>query len=252
MQHINKRLVLSLGALLVVCGASLSGGTALAEHGSNSGSGSSGSTSGSHDSTENETVVEHTTTTTKTDTENENEVETEHSQTLREQFKQTAKTEVHAKMQNKAKVHTPEQIQKSCEARKTNLTKRMANSVAAAERHKANFDKIYTKVQAFHDSKNLNVTNYDTLKAAADKAQQDAADQIAALKALDVNVDCTQTDSLATNISAFQTAVKSTRDSLKAYRKAVVELITQLHGASTSTDKNTGTDDSSTNSTTTE
>jgi hypothetical protein len=59
-----------------------------------------------------------------------------------------------------------------------------------------------------------------------------------------ISVDCTQTDSLATNITAFQTAVKSTRDSLKAYRSSLVDLITALHGASTSTD------DSSTNGTT--
>jgi hypothetical protein len=250
MQQFNKRLILSLAALLVICGASLSGGTVLAEHGSNSGSGGSGSSG----SSENETEVSATSSSTSTDTENETEVETEHSQTLREQFKQMAKTEVHAKMQDKAKVHTAEQIQKSCEARKTNLTKRMSNSVAAAERHKAVFDKIYTRVQDFYTTKKLNVTNYDTLKASVDTAQQDAADQIAALKALDVTVDCTQTDSLATNISAFQAAVKSTRDSLKTYRKAIVDLITQIHGASTSTDKTTDTttDDSSTNSTTTQ
>jgi chromosome segregation ATPase len=223
MQQINKRLILSLAALLVVCGASLSGGTVLAERGSN------------------DSVV------TASSTETENETETVHSQTLREQFRQTAKVQVQAKMEDKAKTHTAQQRQKSCEARKTNLTKRMNNAVAAAQRHKTKFDAIYTRVKTFHDSKNLNVANYDSLVAAVDKAQQDAADQIAALKALDIAVDCTQTDSLATNISAFQTAVKSTRDSLKTYRKSLVDLITALHGASTSTDK---TDDSSTNSTT--
>jgi chromosome segregation ATPase len=232
MQQINKRFLLSLAALLVVCGVSLSGGTALA-HDGESGSTSSNSGSGSHDSV-----------TTASSTDTESETETEHSQTLREQFRQTARTEIKAKMEDKTKTHTAEQRQKSCEARKTNLTKRMSNAVAAAQRHKEKFDAIYTKIKAFHDSKNLNVANYDSLTAAADKAQQDAADQIAALKALDVTVDCSQTDSLATNISAFQTAVKSTRDSLKTYRKSLVDLITALHGASTSTDK---TENSSTN-----
>jgi lysyl-tRNA synthetase class II len=238
MQQLNKRLILSLAALLVVCGSSLSGGAVLAEHGGNSGS------------SENETKVS----TTSTDTESETEVETQHSDTLREQFRAQAKAKVESTVKAKTETKTHEQKQQACSARKANLTKRMNNSVAAAERHKAVFDKIYTRVQNFYTDKKLNVANYDTLKTSADTAKQDAADQIAALKSLDVTVDCTQADSLATNISAFQSAVKSTRDSLKAYRKSLVDLITALHGASTSTDKTggTSTDDSTTNSTTTQ
>jgi hypothetical protein len=228
MQQINKKLVMSLAALLVVCGVGLSGGTALAR-GINSGPGSSGSSSGSDDSS---TVK--TASTTESETEVEHGQETAKSQTLREQFKQEA---------------TLEQKQKSCEARKANLTKRMSNSVAAAQRHKETFDKIYARVKAFHDSKSLNVANYDNLVANVNKAQQDAVDQVAALKALDVAVDCTQADSLATNITAFQAAVKSTRDSLKTYRKAIVDLITQVHGVSTSTTKTEDSTESSTNST---
>jgi chromosome segregation ATPase len=240
MQQINKKLLLSLASLLVVCGASLSGGTALAEHGSNSVPGSSDS---SHDSEVSSTSS------TSTESENEVEHETEHSQSLRDQFRTQAQTKVQAEHKDKAQTKTKEQKQKSCEARKTNLTKRMNNAVTAAQRHKAVFDKIYTRVQKFHDTKNLDVANYDTLKAAADTAQLDAADHIAALQSLDVTVDCTQTDSLATNISAFQASLKSTRDSLKSYRKSLVSLITALHGASTSTDKSSSTEDSSTNST---
>jgi hypothetical protein len=244
MQHINKRFILSLATLLVVCGASLSG-TALAEHGGGSESGTS--SSGSNNTTESHVETADASSTSSSDTENEQE--TQHSMTLRDQFKQTAQTKIKTEMQDKAKVHTAAQRKQSCEARKTHLTNRMNNAVAAAQRHKQVFDSIYTKIKNFHDSKNLNVANYTTLTAAADAAQQDAADQIAALKALDISVDCTQTDSLATNISAFQTAVKSTRDSLKAYRKALVAITTALHGASTSTDK---TKDSSTNTTTTQ
>jgi chromosome segregation ATPase len=243
MQQINKKLVMSLAALLVVCGVGLSGGTALAR-GINSGPGSSGSSSGSDDSS---TVK--TASTTESETEVEHGQETAKSQTLREQFKQEAKTKVETEHKAQAKAKTLEQKQKSCEARKANLTKRMSNSVAAAQRHKETFDKIYARVKAFHDSKSLNVANYDNLVANVNKAQQDAVDQVAALKALDVAVDCTQADSLATNITAFQAAVKSTRDSLKTYRKAIVDLITQVHGASTSTTKTEDSTESSTNST---
>jgi hypothetical protein len=234
MQKINKRLILSMAALLIVCGVSLSG-SALAEQGSNSGS-------GSHDSTKTEVTATSSTTSSSGETESE----TEHSQTIREQFKAEARTKVQSEVKAKVQANTQEQRQKACAARKDSLTKRMGNAVTAAQRHKTNFDNIYTKVQNFYTTKKLNVSNYDTLKAAADKAQQDAADQVSALKALEVNVDCMQTDSLATNLTAFQTAVKSTRDSLKTYRKALVDLITALHGASTSAN------DSSSNTTTTQ
>jgi hypothetical protein len=76
MQHLTKRLILSLAALLVVCGVSLSAGTALAEHGSNSGSGGGGSDSS------NDTAEVATSSTTDTN----NEQETEHSKTLRDQL----------------------------------------------------------------------------------------------------------------------------------------------------------------------
>jgi hypothetical protein len=229
MQKINKRLILSLAALLVVCGSSLTG-KALAHDGGDSGSGRS-----------NDTVIK------TAASETENDQETEHSKTLREQFKEDAKTKIQAERKLQAKAKTQEQRQKSCEARKANLTKRMNNSVTAAQRHKDVFDKFYVKVKNFYVTKKLNVANYDELTANVDKAQQDAVDQIAALKGLDVAVDCTQSDSLATNLKAFQTAVGSTRDSLKAYRKSLVALITQIHGASTSTNKN---EESSTNATT--
>jgi predicted small metal-binding protein len=157
-------------------------------------------------------------------------------------------------VKSKAQNHSQAQRQKSCEARKNALTRRMSNAVTAAQRHKEVFDKIYTRVKDFHDNKKLNVTDYDSLTSAVDTAQADSTAKIAALKALDVNVDCTQVDSLTNNVSAFREAVSSTRDSLKSYRKSLVSLITALKGASTSTDKSsTSSDDnSSTNGTTTQ
>jgi hypothetical protein len=237
MQQINKRIVMSAVALLLVCGVSLSG-SAFAEHGADDSSGSTTSTE-----TEN-----HTSTTTSSSTSStENETETEnHAHDLMEQFKQQGQAKVQAEIKDKASTRTAQQRQQSCEARKTALTKRMANAVTAAQRHKDTFDSIYTKVKAFHDSKNLNVANYDNLVAAVDSAQADATAKIGALKSLDVTVDCTQVNSVTTNVSAFREAVSSSRDSLKAYRKALVALVTALHGASTSTTNNSSTNNSTT------
>jgi hypothetical protein len=104
--------------------------------------------------------------------------------------------------------------------------------VTQAENHKAVFDKIYTRVQDFYTNKKLSVTDYDSLKAKVDTAQADAAASIQALKDTDISVDCTSS-TVADSVSAFQTAVGSTRDSLKTYRAALVDLINSLKGAST-------------------
>ncbi|HSW78607.1 MAG TPA: hypothetical protein VLF88_01125 [Candidatus Babeliales bacterium] len=154
---------------------------------------------------------------------------------LAEQFKLQAKEKVQVARQS-AQEHTQAQRQKSCEARKSSLEKRMTNAVAHAKKHKAVFDKMFTRVQNFYTTKKLNVTDYDSHKANVVTAQTNAQASIDALAALDVNVDCSS-QNVADSVSAFQQAVKTSRDSLKAYRTTLVDLINSLKGASTSTDK---------------
>lgn len=176
---------------------------------------------------------------------NASNTSTDSSNDLKEQFQQDAQDRLQTLRQNH-KEQTQEHRQQACEARKSNLQRRMTNAVAAANRHKEVFDKIYTRVKDFYTNKNLNVTNYADLTAAVDKAQTDAQSSIDALSALDVNVDCTS-QTVAGSVATFQTAVKSTRDSLKAYRSALVDLIKSLKGASTGA--NGTTDNSNTNET---
>jgi uncharacterized membrane protein YheB (UPF0754 family) len=207
-----KRFILSLSALLLLSGIALAA-PAMARDGI------SGNAS-----------VEDSTTGSESQTEVEN-----HARDLTEQFKQSAQADLAAK-KAQIKEQTQEHRQKACEARKTNLTKRMSNAVRQAQNHKAVFDKIYTRVKDFHDNKQLSVDNYDTLVANIDTAQADAATSISALQTLDISVDCAS-QTVAVSVSAFQQAVKDSRDSLKAYRSSITELIKALKGASTSADK---------------
>lgn len=181
-------------------------------------------------------------TTVSNDT-NETEIEN-HARDLTEQFRQQAQTEL-AKRKASVMEHTQQQRQKACEARKQNLDKRMDRAVTQAKKHEAVFDKIYGRVKAFHDDKQLNTPDYDSLVAAVDQAKTDAETSITALESLQFDIDCTQ-DKVADSVSTFQQALKSTRDSLKDYRKAIVELIKSLKGAST------GQNDQSDNETETE
>jgi hypothetical protein len=208
-----KRFVLSLSALLLISGVALAAPVS-ARHASAEDSTVSSDSSSSDDSASSPDDSGHQ---------------------IAEQLKLEAKSKLEA-AQAKHQERTQEQRQKACTARKANLTKRMANAVSQADRHKGVMDDFYTKVKDFYTNKNLNVTNYADLTAAVDKAQTDAQTSIDALSALDVNVDCSS-QTVAASVSAFQTAVSDTRDSLKVYRKSLVDLITALKGASTGTDK---------------
>lgn len=150
---------------------------------------------------------------------------------LAEQLKDQAKSKLAAQKQS-IKQKTQAERQKACTARKNNLAKRMANAVSWAQKHKGVIDTAYSRVTTFHDSKSLEVTDYDNLTATVDAAQSTAQTSIDALGALDVDIDCTS-QTVAVSVSTFQQSVKNTRDSLKSYRDSLVKLIEALKGAST-------------------
>lgn len=232
MHRLNRRILISTLVLLVAGGISLSG-SALAEHGLSSGAVSSTSAATTVDDST-------STSTSSTDTQQETEIHN-HANVLMQQFMQQGQADVQNESHGKAEMHTHMQRQQSCEARKTALTNRMNNAVTAAQRHKAVFDGLYTKIKTFYTTKNLNVANYADLTAKVDAAGIDASTKITALQSLNVTVDCSQADSLASKISAFRDAVGATRDSLKAYRAALVNLITAVHGASSANTSNSST-----------
>jgi hypothetical protein len=146
------------------------------------------------------------------------------------------------------KEHTTAQRQQSCQAHQAEINTRAKNYAAAAQRHLDTFNSIFTKVQAFQTSKQLNVTNYDTLVAAATAKQTAAQTAVDALKSVDTTLDCTQADP-ANQVAALKTAVINARTALQDYRAAIKDVIVALKGASTSTSTSTSTDSSTTTST---
>lgn len=123
-----------------------------------------------------------------------------------------------------AKTRTEAERTKFCETKSTELSARLKNRVTDAEKHKAVFDKIFARVTAFHDSKQLTTADYDSLVAKVTSAQQAASDSIATLKGFDATVDCSNVGAATTKIAAFKDALTQTRDSLKAYRTALKNL----------------------------
>ncbi len=151
------------------------------------------------------------------------------SQSLTEEFKKSGQQFVE-NMRAKGQERSKEFRMKACEARKTGLQRRMDNAVKHANKHKTVFDRIYEKVKAFKQNKQLDVADYDTLISRADLYSDDADAAIIALQDLDFSVDCSKS-TVAANASAFKEGLKATRTSLKDYRSALVNLIKAVHQA---------------------
>lgn len=231
MQQIKNRMLLGIASAFGI--AVLAVAPVWADHGSSSGTddsgtGNSGPGNSSHlastDGTESE----------PNDINDDNGTDTT---TLR----QKAQELVAQKRQN-VKQHTQAQKQKACEAHAAEINKRATNYATAAQRHLDVFNSIFTKVQAFQTEKQLNVSNYDTLVATATDKQAAAQTAVDNLKALDVSIDCTQSDP-ATTVAELKTAVKNARTALQDYRTSIKDVVVALKGASTAhTDKSTSTD----------
>jgi len=172
-------------------------------------------------------------------TETSDDTTSEPNDNLRSQAEQLLKTE-----RQSVKTRTTALRQKACEVRQKSIDTRTGNFATAAQRHLDVFNSIFTKVQTFHDNKKLNVANYTTLVAAATAKQTAAQAAVTTLKALNVQLDCTQPDPAAA-VATIKQAVGNARTALQAYRTSLKDLIVALKGASTAQDGGTSTDSSS-------
>lgn len=236
MKHLTQQI--SLLAVSVVTLLSLAAVPVSAEHGSgdtsgtesSSGSGSSGggsttttsNTSGDHHGGSGDSSI----VTASSETETGDDSGSGHG-SLRAQAQQLLQDK-----RKDTKEHTEAQRQKACEQRQKSIDTRAGNYAAAAQRHLDVFNGIFTKVQAFQASKHLSVANYDTLVAAATAKQTAAQSAVDALKALNVQIDCTQSDPAST-VATLKAAVADARTALQDYRSAIKDVIVALKGAST-------------------
>lgn len=156
----------------------------------------------------------------------------QHAQDLVESYKKQARQ---ATEQAKEKTHekSAELRQKACTVRKDAMQKHLSTKVAAAEKHKEVFDKIFTKVQNYYNQKELNVDNYEALVGAVQDTQADTTEKLLALKSVDVSIDCSD-PGVANTIGTFKEALGDTRDSLKAYKTALKQLISAVRQAAES------------------
>ena len=230
----RSQLLVMLAAML--CLPLLAMAPAAAEGGTDSGSGDSSSQTTTDSSTSGSGGDK--TETEQQQPEKETETDSETSKTVGH-LENEAKTLLETERKDGSK-HSELARKTACKAHEVEINRRVNNYADAAQRHLDTFNSIFTKIQNFVTDKQLTVTNYDALVATA-QSKQTAAQQAAdALKALNVSIDCSQTDP-AQSVATVKTAVANARVALQAYRSALKDLVTAIKGASTAHDQQSST-----------
>ena len=200
----------------------------------------SGDTSGSDSTSQSSDTSSTDSTSSDTQTtETESTTETQDVKDAVERFRQDAKDELKQMREQEHSSLTEHGRQLACEKRQASINNRISNYADAAQRHLGVFTDIFTKVKSFYATKNLSVSNYDTLVAAVTAKQTAAQTAVDALKALDVKIDCTQTDPAQT-LAAVKSAVSDARTALQAYRTSIKDLIVAISSALDQQTQSTG------------
>jgi hypothetical protein len=131
--------------------------------------------------------------------------------------------------QEKRQLKSTELRQKACEAKKSALSNKINATSAAAKRHIDTIDKFNDKLNTFVEKYNLVVPGFEDLNAKVMSAKEEADKAVATLGEYgDLTIDCKDIDGATANAISYQTALKSARESILAYRMATKDLLVAI------------------------
>jgi hypothetical protein len=166
----------------------------------------------------------------KTETEHGVENETEHANKAedhhdRTELKRLGQAEVLALQANRG-ARSENEIQKTCEQRKSRLDTRSAKMITVAQNRYARISDVLTKASVYGDTRSSDDALANKLSAAND-ARAAATTSLQNLVALKPTIDCTDVSNAA-EVATFKTALATTRADLKAYKAAVKQYVLAL------------------------
>ncbi|MBC7581399.1 hypothetical protein H7097_00845 [Aeromicrobium sp.] len=138
------------------------------------------------------------------------------------------------------KQRTTEQRQKACQARETGIDTRLDALGTRAQRHLDAFNSLFSKVQTYQTTAQLEVSNFDSLVADTTAKQATATAATAALSSLaGTKIDCASPDPAST-LANVKVATTDARTSLQAYRASLKTLVKTLLTAKATAETNDG------------
>lgn len=128
------------------------------------------------------------------------------------------------------KEHSEADRQKNCAAAEKGLETKLSNLSKNASAFHVRIDNVLAMAIAYQKDNNISVNNFDALVATAQAAQTKSASSISALNALNPNLNCADAN-VAQNVAEFKVAAAQARTDLKAYKQAVIAVLTALEAA---------------------
>ncbi len=147
-----------------------------------------------------------------------------------EEQKTKGKKDVADKRSEARELATQEKRQAACERKQAKLANTMDSIGDKVGRFSLVIDKKYEQVQDFYNSGKLGVANYEEMAETVDNAKNASQLEIEALSELNTELDCEDPDVSAT-IAAYRSGVNDVKQSLREYRKALVELISSMRAS---------------------
>jgi hypothetical protein len=123
-----------------------------------------------------------------------------------------------------------------CERKQAQLEAVVPRLSNSSVRVKDAIDKVYERVQGFYESGQLTVENYDELDAVVAERKAASEVSIAALDSATVEYDC-ENPSFGQQLDGYRLLVRDSRDNLKEYRSALVDLISAMRSADADQDQ---------------
>lgn len=124
-----------------------------------------------------------------------------------------------------------------CERKHQEITKKMPNFSHGASSVKKTLDTVYERVLGFYENSRLTVDNYSELVGSVEVARINAEAAMGVLENQTFSLDCSDPD-MSQKLDSHRLAIQDAREALKAYKRALIDLISSMRSSSSENGSN--------------